>query len=341
LGLLGFILAISLCMTAGFYVGSPLTRGLPPLLVYLADIFIGILIFALSATLLHWLARRRPPAESHLRQHGLIIDAMERISRGDFNVFVESPDPAHGEFIDAINDMAKNLGTLETMRQDFISNVSHEIQSPLTSISGFAALLKKDGLPDCERRRYAEIIETESRRLSSLSDNLLKLSTLDGNPLSKSDFRLDRQLSDVILTLEPQWLEKKLIVEADLPKCVINGDKGLFSQVWVNLLANAIKFTPENGIVYVSLRDGSVKIADTGVGIPKGALPHVFERFYKADKARDRSLGGSGLGLSLVKKIVELHGGKVSAESVEGKGTTFEVSLPGMRLAKAEEKENK
>jgi signal transduction histidine kinase len=227
--------------------------------------------------------------------------------------------------------MARSLGTLETMRQDFISNVSHEIQSPLTSISGFAALLKDDTLSAAERRRYAETIETESRRLSSLSDNLLKLSALDDSSLAKTDFRLDKQLSNVILTLEPQWSAKQLSVEADLDKCTINGDEDLLSQLWINLLANAIKFTPENGTVQVSLNADTVRIADTGIGIAKDDLPHIFERFYKVDKARDRSLGGNGLGLSLVKKIVELHDGSITVNSEISAGTSFEILLPGLQ----------
>jgi signal transduction histidine kinase len=208
--------------------------------------------------------------------------------------------------------------------------VSHEIQSPLTSIGGFAALLKNADLPDDERRRYLAIIEAESKRLSSLSDNLLKLSALDNESIAMTEFRLDRQLSNIILTLEPQWSGKNLTVDAALPKCVASGDENLLSQVWMNLLVNAIKFTPENGVISVSLNENAVKISDTGVGIAKDELPHIFERFYKVDKARDRALGGNGLGLSLVKKITELHGGKISVESETGKGTTFEIFLPGL-----------
>jgi signal transduction histidine kinase len=260
-------------------------------------------------------------------------DALEQIAQGNFNVFVDTSDISMPSGLAAaINDMAKNLSNLETMRQDFISNVSHEIQSPLTSISGFAALLKRADLPENERLRYAEIIEAESKRLSSLSENLLKLSTLDNNPIIETEFRLDKQLSNVILTLEPQWSAKHLTVEAVLPKYMICGDEELLSQVWINLLVNAIKFTPENGLVYVSLKENTVKVADTGVGISKNDLPHIFERFYKVDKARDRGLGGNGLGLSLVKKIVELHGGHISVDSETGKGTSFAIFLPGIIL---------
>jgi signal transduction histidine kinase len=260
---------------------------------------------------------------------------MEKISRGDFSILISETEDGHFRGIaKAVNEMAKNLGTLETMRQDFISNVSHEIQSPLTSIGGFASLLKKNDLLPAQRERYAEIIGAESRRLSSLSDNLLKLSSLDhsASPLTKTDFRLDKQLEQIALTLEPQWSAKHLSVEADLQKCAVTGDEDLLSQVWMNLLANAIKFTPAGGQIAVSLNERetgvTVTIADTGCGMAPEDQIHIFERFYKADKARDRSLGGNGLGLSLVKKIVELHGGHITVESEIGKGAAFEIRLP-------------
>lgn len=273
---------------------------------------------------------------SHEHPYEALRNALSQIARGNFDVALDpSLDRRLAELTNAVSDMARSLGTLETMRQDFVSNVSHEIQSPLTSIGGFAALLQNRDLPAEERVRYAKIIETESKRLSSLSDNLLKLSTLDGGklPLARQDFRLDKQLERVTLTLEPQWSAKNLTVEADLEKCTVNGDEDLLSQVWTNLLYNAVKFTPEGGRIDVSLTvsggdTAAVTVADTGIGIAPDDQIHIFERFYKVDKARDRSLGGNGLGLSLVKRIVELHGGRVSVESEAGKGSAFQVFLP-------------
>lgn len=320
-----FIITMTACVAAGH--GLMSLFKLSGLWQTVCSFLTGIVIFILFAFILHVVGRNSRHEGHDVKQHGTLLDAMERIAQGDFSVFVQTDDYVHAELADAINNMAKNLGNLETMRQDFISNVSHEIQSPLTSISGFAVLLKRPGLPDDERQRYASIIETESKRLSSLSDNLLKLSSLDNNPVIKSDFRLDRQLSNVILMLEPQWSEKNLAVEADLKKCMIGGDQDLLSQVWVNLLVNAIKFTPEGGVIFVSANENIVKIADTGIGISKDDLPHIFERFYKVDKARDRALGGNGLGLSLVKKIVELHGGGITVESEPEKGTVFTIRL--------------
>jgi signal transduction histidine kinase len=322
---------------AGYSVTSLLYKvtGKPP--ESLAHIFSALtgMIFFIIAVILFNLFGKHKDGYRHFFIRDIMTNALGQIANGNFGVLInmEEVSPQHHYVAKAINDMAQSLGTLETMRQDFISNVSHEIQSPLTSIGGFAALLKKADLSDKERQRYAEIIESESKRLSSLSDNLLKLSSLDSNkiPLALQDFRLDKQLENITLTLEPQWAAKNLTLEADLQKQTICGDESLLSQVWVNLLHNAIKFTPNGGQINIALSSDNavitVKISDTGIGISPSDKIHIFERFYKADKARDRSLGGNGLGLSLVKKIVELHGGNISVESEPGKGTIFNISL--------------
>ena len=322
---IGVFLLATLSVAAGYGVLS--FFELPGLWQTVFSLWIGILILAMFGFLMHIIGKGSHDKRDRL-QHDTLLDALAKIAQGDFSVFVRTDNLIHTELVDAVNTMAKNLGNLETMRQDFISNVSHEIQSPLTSIGGFASLLKKDDLSVDERRRYSGIIEAESKRLSSLSDNLLKLSSLDSNTIIKNSFRLDKQLSNIMLTLEPQWSAKNLIIEADLQKCTIEGDEDLLSQVWVNLLVNAIKFTPDYGTVCVSIIENTIKIADTGIGISKDDLPHIFERFYKVDKSRDRSLGGNGLGLSLAKKIVELHGGTITAQSEPEKGTEFTILLP-------------
>lgn len=230
--------------------------------------------------------------------------------------------------------MAKELGSLEKMRQDFISDVSHEIQSPLTSISGFAALLRKRNLSESQISCYASIIEAESKRLSKLSENLLRLSNLESenHNLNLKNYQIDKQIESILLMLEPQWSAKSITLDVSLEKTIVCGDEDLLSQVFINLLHNAIKFTSENGNIGVKLSSNEneieCKISDTGRGISPQNQPRIFERFYKADKSRDRSLGGNGLGLSIVKKIVDLHGGKISLTSEIGKGTEFTVFLP-------------
>jgi two-component system phosphate regulon sensor histidine kinase PhoR len=268
-----------------------------------------------------------------------ILNAMSKIAQGDFNVFVDADEEhsPYSEVADSVNKMARELGSLEKLRQDFISNVSHEIQSPLTSISGYASLLMRDGISPEQIIHYATIIEAESKRLSKLSDNLLRLSVLeaDGAPPEVKAFRLNKQLESIILMLEPQWSQKNIILDVSMPVMTMNGNEDLLSQVWINLLHNAIKFTPENGGIHVVLggnEDNVIcTIADNGIGISPEDQIHIFERFYKVDKARDRSLGGNGLGLSLVKKIVEMHGGQVTVESELGKGSIFKVIMPKIK----------
>lgn len=169
--------------------------------------------------------------------------------------------------------MTLGLSQLETMRQDFVSNVSHEIQSPLTSIGGFAEVLRSEQLTDEERNRYVGIIKQESSRLSRLSENLLKLASLDSkqHPFEPRAIRLDRQLRDVVLSCEPQWMAKRLTVELLMEETVIVADEDQLSQVWNNLLANSMKFTPDNGHIRITLSEESgcatVRIADNGSGI--------------------------------------------------------------------------
>jgi two-component system phosphate regulon sensor histidine kinase PhoR len=341
--LLFFFAAFALCFAMGFGLSSLVFRlmGEPSKLIasVVTGLF-GLAIFIAIISLLRLLAeiygKKHPEWKKRFEHNGAIkdtLDAMNRISRGDFNVFilVEDHDPM-SEIAASVNKMAKELSSMEQVRQDFISNVSHEIQSPLTSISGFAALLRNGGLSEDMCLHYINIIETESKRLSKLSENLLKLSALEAEKIDYHEYRLDKQIENAILMLEPQWAMKNINLEADLPGIVVGGDEELLSQVWVNLIHNAIKFTPMDGEIKVILSTDSdtvfVAVSDNGAGIAAEDRIHVFERFYKVDKARDRSLGGNGLGLSIVKKIAELHGGSASVDSEIGKGTAFTVRLP-------------
>lgn len=266
-----------------------------------------------------------------------ITDALKRIAKGEFNVSIK----AHKDFeleyatiLDSIHEMADELSEMEKLRQEFISNVSHEIQSPLTSIRGFAQALQNEELTAEQRHHYLQIIETETMRLSKLSDNLMKLTSLESEytPMETSEYRLDQQLRSIALTAEPQWQQKQLELELNLDKVLLNADPEMMSQVWINLLHNAIKFTPVRGTISIGLHQAAdhieVSIRDTGAGIAAEHIPHIFERFFKADVSRNRTLGGNGLGLSIVKKIVELHQGSIQVSSKLGEGTTFIVRLP-------------
>lgn len=276
-----------------------------------------------------------------LRKHQLIFfqslnQAIRSMSRGDFNVSVDN-NPRNGPFVelaDSINQMATDLGQLEKMRQEFISNVSHEIQSPLTSISGFSRALQNDQLSSEERKHYLTIIETESVRLSKLSENLLKLTSLESqhHPFEPKSYRLDKQLRNHILACEPQWVDKDIDMDIELDAVTIAADEDLLSQVWINLIHNAVKFVPVGGTIRVRVvcsgEEVVTRISNNGASIPEEDQTHIFERFYKADKSRNRTAGGNGLGLSIAKKIVEMHHGTITVESGMDEMTSFIVRLP-------------
>jgi two-component system, OmpR family, phosphate regulon sensor histidine kinase PhoR len=299
---------------------------------------LGLVLFMIGLALIGSLVQQ----EKHTFMNEL-IHALRRISTGDYRVNLDlgyaRQEKRHQKnpfvkLVNSINDMAANLQAMEAMRQEFISNVSHEIGSPLTSIIGFARALKNGGLTEEQRDRYLDIIETECVRLSRLSDNLLKLAILDSEAhvIQPTVYRLDRQLRSLILANEPQWQAKQLDVDYEAESVEIRADEDLMSQVWMNLLHNAIKFTPDGGRIRISLaRQGEraiVRIADSGCGVAEEDLPRIFERFYKADQSRSSSAGGSGLGLSIASTIVGMHQGDVSASSKPGEGTEFTVRLP-------------
>lgn len=262
--------------------------------------------------------------------------AAERMAKGEFNIqlkWAKRKDEL-GRLAQSINGMAAQVGQLETMRQNFVSNVSHEIQSPLTSISGFSKALQQSGLSEEERNRYLSIIQNESERLSRLSDNLLKLASLDSqhHPFEPRVFDLDEQLRKAVVASEPHWAAKEIEWRLDLPKTKIKADEDQLNQVWVNLIGNAIKFTPEGGrigIRIVRLAERiEVVVSDTGIGIPIAERTKVFERFYKADESHNKMKTGSGLGLAIVRKIVMGHKGTVTIGGNPDGGTTVTVALP-------------
>ncbi|MFT3894412.1 MAG: HAMP domain-containing sensor histidine kinase [Anaerolineales bacterium] len=240
-----------------------------------------------------------------------VLDALERIARGDFSVRLPNEyndNPMVGKLSDSVNKMASELHQWESMRQEFVSNVSHEIQSPLTSIRGFAQALENDQLTIEERHHYLAIIKDESTRLSRITEDLLKLSSLESDQLQfePKTYRLDKQIRSLILVCEPQWSEKNIELDISLDELEITADEDLLSQVWINLLHNAIKFTPQAGSIKVTLSPrgdfAEFKITDNGIGISEEDQERIFERFYKADRSRTRTKQGSGLGLSIVKR---------------------------------------
>lgn len=229
--------------------------------------------------------------------------------------------------------MVKKLSINEYLHKDFVSNVSHEFKTPITSLIGYAKLLKKTDITDNQRKEYTDIIISESERLSNLSSNLLKLSELGnkGIGLKKEEIQLDEQIRDAILLLQNLWEKKNLELDLNLECLDFVGDKELMYQVWINLISNAIKYSNENGKLTINLNKSdmiTVEIIDEGVGMTKDEEEKIFLRFYKADKSRNTT--GTGLGLTIVKEIVELHGGTISVQSEVGKGSKFVVVLAMM-----------
>jgi two-component system, OmpR family, phosphate regulon sensor histidine kinase PhoR len=304
----------------------------PALAIQIINALLGLALLVLGVVITGIAFRRR-----HRDPFGPIIHALEQVARGDFSARLDDSYKTHGPvggLVQTFNDTVLKLDEMEKMRQEFISNVSHEIQSPLTSIRGFACALRQDDLSAEERRHFLDIIEAESVRLSKLGANLLKLAALESEhaKFEPKPYRLDAQIRSLILACEPQWSGKGIEMDVTLDEASITADEDLLSQVWSNLIHNSIKFTPRGGSVRVALERHperlEVSVADTGIGIAPEDVPHIFERFYKADPSRRRSEEGNGLGLSIAKKVVEMHRGAIGVRSQPGSGTTFTVALP-------------
>ena len=259
----------------------------------------------------------------------------DELAKGNYKVRVnyEGKDEISSLYA-SFNQMAVRLAKQETLRQQFISDVSHEFQTPLTAISGFATILKNENLIDEQRQKSADIILFNSNRLSHLSKNMLQLTLLDGEDtaLDKTEFPLIEQLNRVIEMEDNAALSKDIEIEFIHPKkeFIIEADESRMEQVWINLLSNAIKYTNEHGVVTVEVRrtptELQVRFEDTGVGMSQDAISHIFERFYRQDKSR--TIEGNGLGLSIVKRIIDLHHYKIDVESQEDVGSVFTVYIP-------------
>ena len=223
--------------------------------------------------------------------------------------------------------MVEELGTVETLREDFIAGVSHELKTPLTAIEGYAVLLGEPDITAAEQRQYTQEILDSSRRLSRMVSSILHLSSLDhcSELPGCREFSLDEQLRQCLLELEPHWTRKHLELDLELPEVRCTGSEELCRQIWQNLYSNAIKFTPDGGTITtrITTEPGwvTVSISDTGIGMPGEVQKHIFEKFYQGDASH--STNGTGLGLALAKRITDLHGGSISVRSAPGEGSCF------------------
>jgi len=263
-----------------------------------------------------------------------LTEATKKIAAGNYHLKLNvNRKDEIGRLAVDFTKMGDRLNQTEEKRQAFVSNVSHEIQSPLTSIQGFSQALREEELSEEDRDRYLGIIEKESRRLSALSKQLLTLSFLDSELRVSDMVELDvaAQLKEVVSMTEYHWREKDITIEMDLSPNLILGDPGLLQQVWMNLITNAIRYTDPGGMIVIQTAKGkegvTISVKDSGIGINQEDLPQLFERFYKVDKARVRTENNTGLGLSIVKRIVDLHSGTIMVDSELGKGSEFQVIL--------------
>jgi len=265
-----------------------------------------------------------------------ITKATERLSQGNFDIKLEiERDDEIGQLAKSFTHMAKQLEALDDMKNEFISNISHDIKSPLSNIKGYVQLLENETLDKTEKAKYMTIIHQEISRLSNLTKQLLLLASLDRQEqlLKKEKFLVSDQLKEIIRSHQWSLEEKGLMVSYTLPeKTMIYGDPSMLYNVWENLFTNAIKYNEDSGSIDVTVveHDKSIEVRfeDTGIGLDDSIKERVFDRFFREDSSRNRKIEGTGLGLAIVSRIVELHDGDIQIDSLHGKGTTISVYLP-------------
>ena len=277
-----------------------------------------------------------------------ITEATAKMIEGDFSVRIEpasklGSDDGFNEIIDGINKMAEELSGVETLRTDFIANVSHEMKTPLAVMQNYGTLLAAPKLDDGERIEYANSIVASSRRLADMMTNILKLNRLENQKIYPcfTTFDLGEQLCESLLQYEGVWEKKNIEIDTEIAEGVlVSADAELLLLVWNNLFSNAFKFTDDGGRVTLSLAadetHATVKISDTGCGMSREVGEHIFEKFYQGDTSH--ATEGNGLGLALVKRVVDIMQGDIGVESTVGVGTTFTVRI---RRAECGPKENR
>ena len=295
--------------------------------------FFNVILLSIIFTLID-VIRRKLTIERPLKR---ILEGTHTITNGDLKARIKPIHPDHqtNEFdaiIESINAMADEISGMETLRTDFIANVSHEIKTPLAVIGNYATMLQDPDLELDKRVQYAKALQQASRRLSELITNILKLNKLENQQIYPDTqvYNLSEQLCECVLGFEDVWEKKNIEMDIDIEEDVyVNSSSELLSMVWNNLLSNAIKFTEDSGTVGVKLEkcEAGVKIAisDTGCGIRKEDGKQIFEKFYQGDTSR--ATQGNGLGLALVKRIIDITGSDILVESELGKGSTFTVIL--------------
>ena len=323
--LCGFVVTVSFFLFFQFIeMTEEQVRAAAPLTFY--NILFITATLTIGEAVRHRIAVERPARE--------ILAALHKITAGDFTVRM----PEHAmqaefaEIVKGINTMTEELSGVETLRTDFIADVSHEMKTPLAVIGNYGTLLQDPNLSPEKRMEYAKTITVSARSLAEMMTNILRLNRLDNQQIypDMKSYDLSEQLCECLLQFESRWEEKEINVQTDLAEDVtITADGELLALVWNNLLSNAFKFTPRGGTVSVSLKaDGEdvvVAVSDTGCGISKESGQRIFEKFYQAD--RSHAPQGNGLGLALVKRVIDITGGSITVDSKLGVGSTFTVRL--------------
>lgn len=295
-------------------------KMLLPIITLVSCVIIGVVVSPISSKI----------ALKRIRQ---FIEATANLARGDFSTRLNIKYPPEFMLLSKnFNRMAEELGGIEVLRTDFINNFSHEFKTPIISIKGFAEILKDESLSKEERDEYLDIIIEESQRLSHLATNVLNLSKIEGQAIlkDKQKFNVGEQIRQNIVLLEPKFKDKNISLNINIDDCTLVGNKEMLSHVWLNLLGNSIKFTDEKGIIGVNVKKIGDNIvmafSDNGIGINESVIPKIFDKFYQGDTSHGTK--GNGLGLTMAKKIVELHQGTIKCESIISKGTKFTIVLP-------------
>lgn len=295
--------------------------------------FGNVLLISLLCTVIDSVRRRITVA----RPAKIITDATKKIMEGDFSVRIPplarmDEEDAFNQIAQYINQMAEELSGIETLRTDFIASVSHELKTPLAVMGNYGTLLQQPGLSEEQRMEYARAVTEASRRLAHLVTNILRLNKLENQQIypTMEQYDLGEQLCQCLLQFESVWERKNIEIETDIAEEVtVTADAELLSLVWNNLLSNAFKFTEAGGTVSVKLiargNYAVVQVTDTGCGMKPEVGAHIFEKFYQGDTSRAGE--GNGLGLALVKRVVDILHGEISVESVYGQGSTFTVQI--------------
>jgi len=333
-----FLLFTTMLIVSGTIMIVIKTNLFPEVIPNTQKAYIPVILIAVSSTLIGTLITALL-GSIPLKPVNTLINKMNRLASGDFRVRIHlgplfSKHPVIVELTDSFNKMAEELESTEMLRSDFINNFSHEFKTPIVSIAGFTKLLKKGNLTEEQKAEYLDIIEEESLRLSYMATNVLNLTRVENQTILTdiSTYNLSEQLRRCILLLETKWKKKGLSFNLEFSEHMISANEELLKQVWINLVDNAIKFSAENAVIDLSIKEYTgyitVNIINSGSEISLESQKRIFNKFYQTDESH--SSEGNGIGLAIVKKVVDLHNGKILVQS-ENDITMFSIDLPKIK----------